>query len=58
MMTLWWHHEQARKPEAELTTEQQVAIVRQELEILERRISFIEATIAAVRADTDLEDRA
>lgn len=57
MMSLWWH-EQTRNPEAELTTEQQVALVRQELELLERRISFIEATIAAVRADPDTEDRA
>lgn len=56
MMSLWWH-EQTRNPEAELTTEQQVALVRQELELLERRISFIEATIAAVRADPDTEDR-
>ena len=48
-----WMDIYSQHQDATLTTEQQLDLVRRDLDALERRIAFIEATIAAIRADED-----
>ena len=54
-MMLSWFHDHAQHQVQDLTTEQQLALVRHELDELERRLNFIEATIDAIRRADDLE---
>jgi len=53
MMASWIAQHMHQEPA--LTTEEQLELVRQELDALERRVAFIEATLAAIRADEDEE---
>lgn len=41
-----------------LSTEEQIALVRQDQEALEKRVALIEAMIAAIRSEDDTQEAA